>query len=117
LKKQLLLIGMMGLIGLTLAAACTAEQRSALQTAVARSTTEQNPQAETPAVPVTAPADPTQAVGVSAVTFPTATVVTMDPMGTLMAVAGSVPTPDYSEPAYQIVNRGNPHFLEFHAWW
>ncbi len=38
------------------------------------------------------------------------------PMGTLTAIAALFPTAT-PEPPYEIVNRGRPHFIEFHAWW
>lgn len=38
------------------------------------------------------------------------------PLGTLTAIAAFFPTAT-PEPPYEIVNRGRPHFIEFHAWW
>ncbi len=38
------------------------------------------------------------------------------PMGTLTAIAALFPTAT-PEPPYEIINRGKPHFIEFHAWW
>ena len=53
------------------------------------------------------------------VTFPplaTPASVASGPLGTLTAIAALFPTAT-PEPPYEIVNRGKPHFIEFHAWW
>lgn len=53
------------------------------------------------------------------VTFPalaTPASVASGPLGTLTAIAALFPTPTPEAP-YQIVLRGRPHFIEFHAWW
>ncbi len=67
--------------------------------------------------PITAPnsssvAQPTATVAVS----PTAPPM-LGPMGTLTAIAELLASPTPNRTAYEIVNRGRPHFLIFHAWW
>ncbi len=39
------------------------------------------------------------------------------PMGTLTAIAELIASPTPNRTPYEIVNRGRPHFLIFHAWW
>ena len=57
------------------------------------------------------------------VSYPTATVAAptappmAGPMGTLTAIAELIASPTPNRTPYQIVSRGRPHFLIFHAWW
>ena len=83
---------------------CTSPQWAALQTAVARAS--QPPLSDAPATPA-----------FSMLATPTPPPVAAGPMGTLTAIADMFASPTPNREPYQIVNRGKPHFIEFHAWW
>ena len=104
-KKKLLLIG----FALWMLAACGSAQQEQVQTIVAALP-------EQPVAPVvTASLEPTGTPPMSSINIP-ALAPTMDgPMGTLTAMAITIPTQDATP--YVVVNRGRPHFIEFHAWW
>lgn len=53
----------------------------------------------------------------TALTSPTPLPTMGGPLGTLTAIADLVASPTQNREPYVIVNRGNPHFIEFHAWW
>ena len=97
-----------GLIVLIIAA-CSVEERAALRRIIALPTatgTHQGTAAslsETPAFSLLMTSTPPPAVA--------------GPMGTLTAIADLVASPTQDAKPYVIVNRGRPHFIEFHAWW
>lgn len=115
--KHLLLSAV--LIVLTVcAAACSQDQRAALQTAVAVPNANVPPgnavaQVTTPAASAEAPETPV----FSALVTPTPLPTMPGPMGTLTAIADLIASPVQNTEPYTIINRGNPHFIEFHAWW
>lgn len=53
----------------------------------------------------------------SALSTPTTSPLANGPMGTLTAIAHLFASPTPNPEPYVIVNRGVPHFIEFHAWW
>lgn len=102
-------------IALVGVAACSAEQREALQTMVAAVPEQADDDAPDAAASPIPSQSPTGTPALS--TFPTA-LPTMDgPLGTLTAIAPLVASQVPDTTPYEIVNRGNPHFIEFHAWW
>jgi hypothetical protein len=110
--------GIMLLIVVALAiAACGEQPRAAVQTLVAARVAEKSGIAVTAAP--TALSSPTAAATpeFSALSTPTPLPTMGGIMGTLTAIAPLVASPTQDAQPYVIVNRGNPHFLEFHAWW
>ncbi|MBN1566011.1 MAG: hypothetical protein JXA10_19385 [Anaerolineae bacterium] len=100
--------------GLLALAACSAAQRDTIQTMVA------HPQAQSGAMSAGGP--PMGETTITPETFlllatPTLDPLANSPMGTFTAIAQTIapPTPDPTQ--YEIVLRGKPHFIEFHAWW
>jgi hypothetical protein len=93
-------------------AACSDDQRSTLQTMVA------NPAADNAqAVAMASPEGTLPPAGFTLLATPTLDPIANGPLGTWTAIAQTIapPTPDPRQ--YEIVNRGVPHFIEFHAWW
>lgn len=82
-----------------LISACSQPQRAVVQTLVA------------------AQIQPTETPVFSPLMTPTPLPTMGGVLGTLTAIAPLVATPVQNTEPYVIVNRGNPHFLEFHAWW
>jgi hypothetical protein len=93
-----------GLLVLLAVAACTTEQREALQTMVA-------------APPDAASATPALSTLPPSTSTPTDAPTVTGPLGTMTAIAHMVATPILEEPPYEIVLQGNPHFVEFYAGW
>jgi hypothetical protein len=108
-KKTLLTCLLLGVVILAAAAACTEAQREALNTFVAAAN---NP---TPVPAASFPPIATPAF--SLLSTPTQSAVASGPMGTLTAIAYLFASPTPNAEPYTIVNRGVPHFIEFHAWW
>lgn len=103
---------------LAITAACSQDQRAALQTAVAvpgASVPSGNAVAQA-ATPAASP-EAFDAPAFSALVTPTPLPTMPGPMGTLTAIADLIASPTQNAEPYTIVNRGNPHFIEFHAWW
>lgn len=115
--KRLLIAA--GLIAIAVfAAACSQDQRAVLQTAIAMPGANIPPgdavaQAATPA----ASAEALNTPAFSALVTPTPLPTLPGPMGTLTAIADLIASPTQSTEPYTIVKHGNPHFIEFHAWW
>ncbi len=102
MKRATLLLLILLLTGL----ACTAQQQEAAKTLVAEQVA--------PAPHSPAAAGTTTTPEFSAVTLPP----TMTgPMGTLTAIAPMMIPPTLDPRPYVIVNRGQPHFVEFFAFW
>ncbi len=101
MKRWLIFSVALTLLALAVSA-CSQEQRAALQTAVAM-----------PVASAAATATPELSVLASPTPLPTLA----GPMGTLTAIADLVASPTQDTEPYVIVNSGNPHFIEFHAWW
>ncbi len=96
-----------GLIVLAiLAAACSPEQRAVLQTVAVATGAQAAPETGAAATPE-----------FSLLVTPTAPPTMAGPMGTLTAIADLVASPTQDAEPYVIEQRGNPHFIEFHAWW
>lgn len=100
-----------------LVAACSPQQRAALQ-ALADATRADTPKStaivQAPS-PVTGTATATPQF--SRLVTPTLQPTMAGPLGTLTAIAELVASPTQNAEPYVIENRGNPHFIEFHAWW
>lgn len=109
MKKTLLTCLLVGVVVLIAAAACTEAQRETLQPLIAAATNAAPLPAASPA-PVGTPA-------FSLLSTPTLSAVAQGPMGTLTAIAYLFASPTPNAEPYTIVNRGVPHFIEFHAWW
>jgi hypothetical protein len=88
---------------LLIGAACTTEQKSALQTLVV-----------TPPPRITEEAAATATPASSSIILPTSP---SGPLATLTAIAGFIPTMDLNSPPTVITLTGKPIFIEFHAWW
>lgn len=113
MKRLLILIAALTLLVLAVSA-CSQDQRAVLQTAVAvpggGNAIAQEP---TPVASAGATATPEFSVLASPTPQPTLA----GPMGTLTAIADLVASPTQDTEPYVIENTGNPHFIEFHAWW
>jgi hypothetical protein len=107
MRKALLACFLVGVI--VLAAACTEAQRDMLNSFVSAATAGAPPVSKSPA-PVETPA-------FSLLSTPTLSPLASGPMGTLTAIAYLFASPTPNAEPYTIVNRGVPHFIEFHAWW
>ena len=103
--KRIILVLVCATVGLLILAACSEAQTTMIQTMVA------NP-ADGQAMATT-----TTPIAFSMLATPTLDPIANGPMGTFTAIAKTIepPTPDPNQ--YEIVLRGNPHFIEFHAWW
>lgn len=97
-------------------AACSPEQRAALRMAagIAGATAPPVSAVAQPVTPVTAAATTPE---FSLLATPTPPPTMGGPMGTLTAIADLVASPTQDAEPYVIQRRGNPHFIEFHAWW
>jgi hypothetical protein len=112
LRKRLAFIG---LLAVTLAlgiVACSEQQRAALQ-AMAAVPTSGNGGAPT----AVASALPSDTPAFSMLATATLDPIAAGPMGTWTAIALTIAPPTIDAEPYVIVNRGNPHYIEFHAWW
>lgn len=99
--------------------ACTAEQRELLERLGPDPNREDAAVASPTAVAQAPTANPTatETPAFSELKLPTAIPTMGGPMGTLTAIADLVATDEPDRTPYVIVNRGQPHFIEFHAWW
>ncbi len=110
--KTFVVVGVvLGLALVLVATACTAQQRDALLSAAMLATPNASP-ATPPPVPM-----PSETPAFSAISVPTLAPPVSGPMATLTAIAPMFATPVQNTEPYTIVNRGVPHFIEFHAWW
>jgi hypothetical protein len=53
----------------------------------------------------------------SALATPTLDPIANGPLGTWTAIALTIAPPTINAEPYVVANQGNPHFIEFHAWW
>lgn len=106
--RRLLLLGFLVITAGFAAAACSDEQREALQSIAALATANHAASEATPPAPV---------ASIEPLNTPTLDPIAAGPMGTWTALAQTIVTPTQNTEPYVIVNRGNPHFIEFHAWW
>jgi hypothetical protein len=109
--KRIVLLALCVLLGVLILVACTEAQTSVLQTMVA-----QPAAGQAAATPLGGGTTSTPG-GFSMLATPTLDPVADGPLGTWTAIAKTfvLPTPDPTQ--YEIVLRGKPHFIEFHAWW
>lgn len=101
MQAKNILTGVVALVCLSVLAGCSSDHRARVQTLVAQAD----------------PAGSPEAPGFTALATPTLDPIASGPMGTWTAIAQTIapPTPDPRQ--YEIVLRGRPHFIEFHAWW
>lgn len=97
-----------GLIVLIIGA-CTVQQRTALE-GIAGLVTARSAVPTPSASPGTTPA-------FSALRTATPAPTSAGPLATLTAIAGFFSTPTQDPRPYEIILRGQPHFIEFFAWW
>ena len=121
--KRSLVLGVTMMLVVFIAAACSMDQFPLLQSGGASSGSSA-PTAESIVAQAPTPlasAEPASAAATvpafSALTTPTPLPTMAGPMGTLTAIADMVASPTQNTEPYTIVNKGNPHFIEFHAWW
>ena len=104
MSAKILLVGVIAVA--LVVAACAEVPRAVLQmvTALPTSNSVSNP-------------PPTQTPGFSMLATPTLDPIAAGPLGTWTAIALTIAPPTIDARPYVIVNQGNPHFIEFHAWW
>ena len=105
--------GVLALALVLVATACTAQQRDALLSVAMLATDNPGASPATP-LPLTMPSE---TPAFSAIVVPTLPPPVSGPMATLTAIAPMFAMPTQNAEPYTIVNRGVPHFIEFHAWW
>ena len=112
MKNRIVLTSTAVLVCLLVLVACSSDQRALVQTMVAQPDSASEGQAV-----AAAPAASMEAPGFTALATPTLDPIANGPMGTWTAIALTIapPTPDPRQ--YEVDLRGNPHFIEFHAWW
>lgn len=125
--KRTLVLGVTMMLVVFIAAACSMDQFPLLQSGgassgssapTAESIVAQAPTPVASAEPASADANAeATAPAFSVLTTPTALPTMAGPMGTLTAIADMVASPTQNTEPYTIVNKGKPHFIEFHAWW
>jgi len=114
-KTTNFLLSFLILVAATGVSGCTDAQRAVLQTAIARASPAA-PGNQIVVPPLETP-NPSATSAFSMLPTPTLPPIAAGPMGTLTAIAGMFASPTPNREPYLIINRGKPHFIEFHAWW
>lgn len=109
MRRKSIVLGIAAGLMVVIIAACSLEERAALRRIMALPTITGAPQGTAVSLSAT-PA-------FSLLTTPTPLPTVSGPLGTLTAIADLVASPTQDPEPYVIVNRGRPHFIEFHAWW
>jgi hypothetical protein len=114
MKRALVLILVLGVVTVVLVA-CSEVERSVFKTAAGSGGG--SGQAVAQASTVVATIEPLSTPEFSVLASPTPLPTMAGPMGTLTAIADLVASPTQDTEPYTITRTGNPHFIEFHAWW
>ncbi|MCD4686270.1 MAG: hypothetical protein K8S97_10075 [Anaerolineae bacterium] len=114
MKRALVFIVTLSIMAVVLVACSTVEQ--AMLDAAAGSGGAAGPSV-TQAPTAVANVEPVGTPEFSGLVSPTPLPTMGGPLGTLTAISDLVASPTQNREPYIIVNRGNPHFIEFHAWW
>jgi hypothetical protein len=115
IKRSLAIIVALGVLAAVLAA-CGAVEHSVLGAAIGGSSGG-SAQAVAQAPTAVATIEPLSTPEFSVLASPTPLPTLAGPMGTLTAIADLVASPTQDTEPYTITLTGNPHFIEFHAWW